>query len=78
MIGAVLSWGLAWPLLKNRAGDWYPTGLASHSFRGLFACAEPVSKSVLLCAHCCDLQLVTPSLWTCPYCFSASIAGQPA
>jgi len=41
MIGAVLSWGLAWPLLKNRAGDWYPTGLASHSFRGLFACEQP-------------------------------------
>ena len=38
MIGAVLSWGIAWPLLANREGDWYPAGLASHSFRGLFAC----------------------------------------
>ena len=48
MIGAVLSWGLAWPLLKNRAGDWYPTGLASHSFRGLFACEPTLSKTILL------------------------------
>jgi hypothetical protein len=41
MIGACLSWGLAWPLLMNRAGEWYPTGLAYHSFRGLFACESP-------------------------------------
>ena len=39
MIGAILSWGIAWPLLENREGEWYPAGLASHSFRGLFACA---------------------------------------
>ena len=41
MIGAILSWGIAWPLLENREGEWYPAGLASHSFRGLFACALP-------------------------------------
>ena len=49
MIGACLSWGLAWPLLMNRAGDWYPTGLAYHSFRGLFACepsALPASQPI--------------------------------
>ena len=49
MIGAVLSWGLAWPLLMNRAGDWYPEGLASHSFRGLFACEPPAPADRLCC-----------------------------
>ena len=38
MIGAVLSWGMAWPLIHNRAGSWYPAGLPSHSFRGAFGC----------------------------------------
>ena len=41
MIGAVLSWGIAWPLLTNREGEWYPAGLPSHSFEGLFACETP-------------------------------------
>lgn len=31
MIGAVLSWGIAWPLIANREGDWYEAGLTSHS-----------------------------------------------
>ena len=58
MIGAILSWGIAWPLLENRAGDWYPLGLASHSFRGLFACAflpppatPPAAMYVTALAH---------------------------
>ena len=34
MVGAIVSWGLAWPLLRNRAGDWYPAGLPSYSFQG--------------------------------------------
>jgi hypothetical protein len=51
MIGAVLSWGIAWPLLTNREGSWYPAGLPSHSFEGLFACeppALPTSRSATL------------------------------
>ena len=51
MIGAILSWGIAWPLLENREGDWYPAGLASHSFEGLFACAYfywPAPSKMLL------------------------------
>ena len=37
MVGAILSWGIAYPLLRNKAGDWYPTGLGSNNFRGEFA-----------------------------------------
>ncbi len=42
MIGAVLSWGIAWPLIANREGDWYEAGLTSHS------CT--ISSMVFLCA----------------------------
>ncbi len=37
MVGAILSWGFAWPLVRNRAGDWYPilpATTASYSFQG--------------------------------------------
>lgn len=36
LLGACVSWGLAWPLLEQRAGDWYPEGLGSRSFQGLY------------------------------------------
>ena len=35
MFGAVLSWGIMWPLLAAREGDWYPAGLKSRDFQGL-------------------------------------------
>ena len=40
MVGAILSWGFAWPLVRNRAGDWYPilpAATASYSFQGFAA-----------------------------------------
>lgn len=39
MVGAILSWGIAWPLLKNRAGSWYPADLPNpaNNFQGEFA-----------------------------------------
>ena len=40
MVGAILSWGIAWPLVRNRAGDWYPilpASTASYSFQGFAA-----------------------------------------
>ena len=40
MVGAILSWGFAWPLVRNRAGDWYPilpASTASYSFQGFAA-----------------------------------------
>jgi OPT family oligopeptide transporter len=39
MVGAILSWGIAWPLLRNRAGDWYPADLPNpaNNFQGEFA-----------------------------------------
>ncbi len=57
MIGAVLSWGIAWPLIANRAGDWYPAEfLEGHSFRGAFACASSYTLKLwepLVCLPWC-------------------------
>lgn len=36
MLGAILSWGLMWPMLMGKAGDWYPEGLPSKDFAGMF------------------------------------------
>ena len=66
MVGAILSWGFAWPLVRNRAGDWYPilpATVASYSFQGArrtlcrllqrsgHSCAQ--LDAVLSAAMCC-------------------------
>lgn len=35
LFGAVISWGLLWPLIQNQAGNWYAKGLDSYSFAGI-------------------------------------------
>lgn len=35
LIGGLLSWGVMWPLIETRQGDWYPEGLSSNSMRGI-------------------------------------------
>ncbi|PON47722.1 Oligopeptide transporter [Parasponia andersonii] len=35
LIGGILSWGIMWPLINNRKGDWYPADLDPHSMHGL-------------------------------------------
>ena len=36
MLGAILSWGILWPYIDGKAGDWFPAGLKEHDFKGLF------------------------------------------
>ena len=36
MLGAILSWGILWPYIDGKAGDWFPVGLKEHDFKGLF------------------------------------------
>ncbi len=85
MIGAILSWGIAWPLLENRAGDWYPLGLASHSFRGLFACAFlslPARCHFCCCPCTCLCRNAPPCLvqmtWGGHQISSGVLAARPA
>lgn len=35
LVGAILSWGIMWPLIHNRRGDWYPAELPESSLHGL-------------------------------------------
>ncbi|XP_030935146.1 probable metal-nicotianamine transporter YSL7 isoform X3 [Quercus lobata] len=35
LVGGILSWGLMWPLIGDRKGDWYAADLSSDSFSGL-------------------------------------------
>ncbi|KMZ58473.1 Yellow stripe 1A transporter [Zostera marina] len=35
IIGALVSWGLMWPLLRNLKGEWYPADLEENSMKSL-------------------------------------------
>lgn len=35
LLGAILSWGIMWPLINDRKGDWYSAQLPSSSLHGL-------------------------------------------
>ncbi|KAG0578467.1 hypothetical protein KC19_4G025400 [Ceratodon purpureus] len=48
LLGAILSWGLMWPLISNNEGDWYPAGLKSSDFRGLYGYKVFTAIAVIL------------------------------
>lgn len=35
LIGAVLSWGVMWPLISEKKGDWYPQDIRESSMKSL-------------------------------------------
>lgn len=35
LLGAIISWGITWPLLANLKGDWYPANLSQSSMRSM-------------------------------------------
>ncbi|XP_034673705.1 probable metal-nicotianamine transporter YSL7 [Vitis riparia] len=35
LLGGILSWGIMWPLIETREGDWYPADLPPKSIKGL-------------------------------------------
>lgn len=36
LLGAILSWGILWPLISKRKGDWYPADVTESSMTGLY------------------------------------------
>ncbi len=36
LLGSILTWGVLWPYITKKAGDWYPAGLSSTNFAGLY------------------------------------------
>ncbi|KAF8398727.1 hypothetical protein HHK36_014585 [Tetracentron sinense] len=35
LVGAILSWGIMWPLIEKKEGDWYPAGLGPSNLHGI-------------------------------------------
>ncbi|GJN02193.1 hypothetical protein PR202_ga19517 [Eleusine coracana subsp. coracana] len=35
LLGAILSWGVMWPMISNMKGDWYPADIPESSMKGL-------------------------------------------
>ncbi|KAG6625121.1 probable metal-nicotianamine transporter YSL5 isoform X1 [Carya illinoinensis] len=48
LVGGILSWGLMWPLIENRKGDWYPANLKSDSMFGLQAFKVFIAIALIL------------------------------
>ncbi|KAL6004393.1 Metal-nicotianamine transporter ysl3 [Asimina triloba] len=48
LLGAVISWGMMWPLIKEQKGDWYPGNLHESSMRSLQGYKVFVSIALIL------------------------------
>ncbi|KAI3784624.1 hypothetical protein L1987_43726 [Smallanthus sonchifolius] len=48
LFGAIISWGLLWPFIATRAGDWYPADLGSNDFKGLYGYKVFVAIALIL------------------------------
>lgn len=48
LLGAIISWGFLWPLISQHAGDWYPAGLESNDFKGLYGYKVFVAIALIL------------------------------
>lgn len=47
LIGAIISWGIMWPLIDKKKGDWYASDLLPTSLHGLQG--DKVIKLLLCC-----------------------------
>ncbi|KAG6602703.1 putative metal-nicotianamine transporter YSL7, partial [Cucurbita argyrosperma subsp. argyrosperma] len=52
LLGGILSWGLMWPLIEKRKGDWYSAELSPSSFHGLQGYKVFVSIALILGDGC--------------------------
>ncbi|XP_028805599.1 probable metal-nicotianamine transporter YSL5 isoform X2 [Neltuma alba] len=48
LLGGILSWGLMWPLIENKMGDWYPPGLDENNMHGLEGYKVFIAISMIL------------------------------
>ncbi|KAJ7970161.1 Oligopeptide transporter [Quillaja saponaria] len=48
LLGGILSWGLMWPLIENRKGDWYSADLNPSSLHGLQGYKVFIAIAVIL------------------------------
>lgn len=48
LFGAVISWGIMWPLIEKHKGNWYPADLPESSMRGLNGYKAFISIALIL------------------------------
>ncbi|GFQ08046.1 probable metal-nicotianamine transporter ysl5 [Phtheirospermum japonicum] len=48
LVGGILSWGIMWPLIENRRGDWYSADISRHSLQGLQGYKVFISIAMIL------------------------------
>ncbi|KAK8664079.1 hypothetical protein V6N13_083882 [Hibiscus sabdariffa] len=48
LLGAIISWGVLWPFISAHAGDWYPSGLESNNFKGLYGYKVFIAIALIL------------------------------
>ncbi|KAA8533916.1 hypothetical protein F0562_031433 [Nyssa sinensis] len=48
LLGAVLSWGVMWPLIGKRKGDWFPANLPESSMKSLSGYEVFISVALIL------------------------------
>ncbi|XP_076924544.1 putative metal-nicotianamine transporter YSL6 [Bidens hawaiensis] len=48
LFGAIISWGVLWPYITTRAGDWYLADLGSNDFKGLYGYKVFVAIALIL------------------------------
>ncbi|KAF5731295.1 YELLOW STRIPE like 3 isoform 2 [Tripterygium wilfordii] len=48
LLGAVLSWGIMWPLIHRHKGEWFPTNLSESSMKSLTGYKVFVSIALIL------------------------------
>ncbi|KAJ9564216.1 hypothetical protein OSB04_000182 [Centaurea solstitialis] len=48
LFGAIISWGVLWPFITTRAGDWYPADLGSNDFKGLYGYKVFIAIALIL------------------------------
>ena len=56
LLGAIISWGFLWLFVSSKAGDWYPAGLGSNDFKGLYgykvlSCVFDLFMHILTLSH---------------------------
>ncbi|WJX19708.1 putative metal-nicotianamine transporter ysl7 [Trifolium repens] len=48
LIGGILSWGVMWPLIEDKKGDWYPSDIKQSSLHGLQGYKVFIAISMIL------------------------------
>ncbi|WZY83968.1 hypothetical protein YC2023_030352 [Brassica napus] len=48
LLGGILSWGIMWPLIETKKGDWFPADVESSSMHGLQAYKVFIAVAIIL------------------------------